>query len=167
MTPRPFIVATILLVATPATALDFDCDTPGASYSAVTLSVSGGNFPVEADIQPKVLRTGEKWQPTAGIAIMSADNKRFLSYRISLTDDDRFGAVWSMAGMPMPNLVGLISKNEKTRLSILVDGDAAILKLGSKSQRVDGLGFVPSAIRLTCSSGNFLFSDTRLPLGAK
>jgi hypothetical protein len=154
-----------LLAATPK--FDFDCDTPSGHYSHWKAAHSADGVRIRGTIKVLELRKEGEWVPGAHVYVYGAGGKTLMGLILGMdiADPTKIGA----------SVLGPASRQSREAFASVVWKDASIafeVDLGSSgnlrfsvdgnAQTVGVPGFVPVAVGLRCTSGNFFFNEVEI-----
>ena len=101
------LVSALASQSVAAETIYYDCDTPGAKYSAVKLSQSGSNYRVRGTITPMELRSSERWRAAATVFVQSSETKDSAAVRFM-----------NMSGKSLDVVVDVTEGGSKQRTNI-------------------------------------------------
>ncbi len=148
------------LLASPLAAvpIDYDCDTPGGSYSKLDLVQPGPDYRVTGRISAVKWRTHGRWYPTAVVALISASEREAVSVRIERPGESGVLLVESLIGGKSNKVaVGSLRLKEEVAFELSVHGGKAMVQVGGKSFPLEAEISPGAKLLISCSTGQFLF----------
>lgn len=163
--------------------ITYDCDTGSGHFSALVLPVPSGSFTVQGKVQPRALAELGKWAPATRLTVVSR-----LADAGAVPDD---GAGFTMQALPakmidkragkgivqfvkwQENHAGKQTESEpfailpamqELAFSLRYDGKAVVMAIGGAETMV-AVSKPMSAVRIICSTGEFLYSDLKITPG--
>ncbi|QHD67868.1 hypothetical protein GS397_13035 [Sphingobium yanoikuyae] len=165
------------LVAMPCAAQTFtyDCDTPGGHFSKLENVANGPDYAITGEVDPRRLYGGSDWLPTALISLNSADGRQQVGIRLLAnrpeTEDARQGVVRFVTYQKVDSApqegeaLATVSLGTAVPFSLMLTEGEAIVKVGTVEKRLSFKRGDKPLARVTCSSGEFVFTNLAMPSG--
>ncbi|WAC24570.1 hypothetical protein [Blastomonas sp. SL216] len=187
---KKFVPLLLVLIANTAPepasqGITYDCDTASGHFSSLVLPVPPGSFTVQGKVQPRALADIGKWTPATRLTIVSR-----LADAGAVPDD---GAGFTILALPakmidkragkgivqfvkwQENQAGKQTESEPFAIqpamqamdfSLRYDGKAVAMAIGGAETRV-AVSKPMSAVRIICSTGEFLYTDLMITPGSQ
>lgn len=161
----------LALGAEPVT-YSFECDTPAAHWSDWTRSISGGDIRAVGKITVNEIRNDEKWMPAASIMIRGKQDGKDSAAGITLSASkqmpDKIFISISAPGLGESLNLGTVpSTTAEFQFEVTLDKKGWLhVSLGGQERTRQLKGFEPEKLALSCSTGDFEFTDIRVSAAA-
>jgi len=145
----------------------FECDTPAGHFSYWKRSVSSGEIEITGKVTVNSLLKDKKWSPLASVVFLGGTEKRaqfgLRLYSTTKTPDALFPELLKVGGRDAIGM-GVLPRNKNpVPFSLRLDTTGLLKVTVSGSEASTNLGtFKPDAIELSCSTGDFEFTDVQV-----
>jgi hypothetical protein len=154
------LCAPALFAATPV--FDFDCDSPLGHYSQWKAAHSADTVRIAGTIRVLELRRQDEWVPGAHVYVYGAGGKTLMGLILSIDKADPtkirasvLGPATRQSGEPF---VSATWKDVSIHFELeLGTSGLFTFSVNGNSHTVSVPGFVPTAVGLRCTSGDFVF----------
>jgi hypothetical protein len=152
-------------IALAASPLEYDCDTASGSFSELKQpGIAGKPVAVRGTVQARQLRADGRWMPVAAASVKSDDGD-IVMLRITAVEHDkgplRLQLLTRKNGNNNEQVLASTPIDQAVPFSIVPSANGVAVTLGSERRQVAFAQDKPSATSVSCSTGEFLFTDLR------
>lgn len=151
----------------------FECDTPAAHWSEWTSSISGADIRAIGKITVNQIRIDEKWMPAASIMIRGKQDGKDAAAGITLSGSklqpDKIFISINAPGLGESRNLGTVpSTTTEFQFEVTLDTKGQLhVRLGGQESTRQLEGFAPEKLALSCSTGDFEFTEIKVSAAAK
>jgi hypothetical protein len=151
----------ILIGAAPSLAATakFDCDTAAQRFSEVTLPVAGQHVRVSGAIASQMIRKDDRWAPKLSLYLDNGE-RQWGGFSVIKLPDQPWAVTLRYNGTESEPVASL-NRLDPTPFTLDVNASTGTvdLTLGPNRYHASGNSFAAQELTLSCSTGNFLFSQ--------
>jgi hypothetical protein len=146
----------------------FECDTPAAHWSDWTRTLTGAVVRASGKITVNEMRSDERWMPAASVMIRGKQEGKAAVAGVSLSGskqkpDRIFISINSPGQSESLNIGTVASTTTEFTYEVTLDAKGLLqVSLGDQKSSAQLKDFKPEKFALSCSTGDFEFTETRV-----